>query len=199
MFSTKAHDLDYSPLVLQVLTPERMPDFLRFFDEDAFSDNPKWASCYCQCFYEDHRVVSWKDRTREENRRFACDRGANRAMRGHLAYLDGVVVGWCNAVPRTLLHALDEEGPIPDADVVGSIACFIVDPAARGRGIARALLEAACEGFRRDGLRIAEGYPRAPSDDPAANHFGPLGLFLASGFSIVRTDDDGSLTVRKTL
>jgi len=191
-----------NPSVLEIhaLTPERMPDFLRFFDEDAFSDNPKWASCYCQCFYEDHRVVVWKDRTHRENRRIACERGAKGTMRGHLAYLDGIVAGWCNAVPRPLLHALDEEGPIPDADVVGSIACFVVNPAARGRGLARALLEAACEGFRRDGLRVAEAYPRQPSDDPAANHFGPLQLYLSSGFVVTRVDDsDGSVTVRKDL
>ena len=27
------------------------------FDGTAFSDNPKWSSCCCQWFYEDHRVV----------------------------------------------------------------------------------------------------------------------------------------------
>ena len=184
---------------IHALCPERMPDFLRFFDEDAFSDNPKWASCYCQCYYEDHRVVVWKDRTREQNRQVACERGAARAMRGYLAYLDGKVVGWCNAPPRTLLHALDEEGPVADAEVVGSIACFIVDPATRRRGVARALMDAACDGFRRDGLRIAEAYPRAPNGDDAANHMGPLSLYLASGFDITHVDEDGGLTVRKTL
>jgi hypothetical protein len=34
--------------------PDTLPLFLRFFDGDAFADNPKWSSCYCQCYYEDH-------------------------------------------------------------------------------------------------------------------------------------------------
>lgn len=184
---------------IHALSPERMPDFLRFFDEDAFSDNPKWEACYCQCYYEDHRVVVWKERTLEQNRALACTRGANRAMRGYLAYQNGKVVGWCNAPPRPLLHALDEDGPVADADAVGAISCFIVAPHVRRRGVARALLEAACDGFRRDGLRIAEAYPRAPTDDAGMNHHGPLDLYIEAGFSITHVDEDGSLTVRKAL
>lgn len=77
------------------LSPERLPDFLAFFDGDAFSDNPKWSSCYCQCYYEDHSRVVWKDRTAAENRSFACERAANGQMQGYLAYVGGRVVGWC--------------------------------------------------------------------------------------------------------
>ena len=29
------------------LTPERLEDYLDFFDAPAFTDNPDWASCYC--------------------------------------------------------------------------------------------------------------------------------------------------------
>ena len=94
---------------IHALSPDRQADFLRFFDGEAFSDNPAWSSCYCQCFYEDHRKVTWNTRTALENRRCAGERIASGAMRGYLAYLDGEVVGWCNAAPRTLLHALDEE------------------------------------------------------------------------------------------
>jgi hypothetical protein len=52
------------PIVqVRALTPEFLPDFLKFFDGTAFSDNPGWSSCYCQCFYEDHQVVKWSERT----------------------------------------------------------------------------------------------------------------------------------------
>jgi hypothetical protein len=74
---------------IRALTPERLPDFLEFFDGTAFSDNPKWSSCYCQCFYEDHRVVKWSERTASENRRAACERIDAGLMQGYLAYSDG--------------------------------------------------------------------------------------------------------------
>ena len=63
------------------LSPDRLA-FLAFFDGTAFSDNPKWSSCYCQCFYEDHRVVTWSTRTAAENKALACQRTARDEMQG---------------------------------------------------------------------------------------------------------------------
>jgi GNAT superfamily N-acetyltransferase len=189
-----------SPSSFQVrtLSPELLPDFLRFFEGSAFSDNPKWSSCWCQCFYEDHTVVRWSERTAPQNRALACERIQARAMQGYLAYADGVPVGWCNAAPRHLLHALDDE-PTPDAETVGAIVCFLVEPSHRGQGIARMLLDAACDGLRRQGLRVAEANPRTGTTSPAENHYGPLGLYLSAGFSVHREDADGSVYVRRTL
>ena len=183
---------------VRTLSPGLLPDFLRFFDGTAFSDNPKWSSCYCQCFYEDHSVVKWAERTAVQNRAIACERIRGGLMQGYLAYVDGAPVGWCNAAPRTMIHALDDE-PIPDAEHVGFIVCFLVDPAFRGRGVARQLLEAACEGLRSQGLRVAEGNPRTAATTHAENHFGPLSLYLSAGFTVHRTDDDGSVFVRRAL
>jgi len=180
------------------LSPELLPDFLTFFDGTAFSDNPRWSSCYCQCYYEDHSVVIWSERMASQNRALACERINGRSMQGYLAYSDGAPVGWCNAAPRRLLRALDDE-PIPDAGHVGTIICFLVEPSHRGRGVARALLEAACEGLREQGLRIAEGNPRVDATSASANHFGPLNLYLTAGFAVHRQDDDGSVYVRKAL
>ena len=175
-----------------------LPDFLKFFDGTAFSDNPKWSSCYCQCFYEDHAVVKWSARTASQNRARACERIQASQMQGYLGYVDGSPVGWCNAAPRKLLHALHDE-PIPDAEQVGAIICFLVEPTHRGRGVARQLLEAACDGLRQQGLRVAEGNPRTESASATENHFGPLSLYLSAGFSVHREDDDGSVYVRRPL
>ena len=76
------------PLTIRQLGPDTLPLFLRFFDGDAFADNPKWSSCYCQCFYEDHNVVTWPGRTAAQNRALACSRIAAAEMQGYLA-LDG--------------------------------------------------------------------------------------------------------------
>ena len=190
--------MDRPPIAVVPLTQETMPSFLQFFDADAFSDNPKWASCYCQCFYEDHSVVDWSARTAAQNRALACDRVSGRQMQGYLAMSGERAVGWCNAAPRRLLRSLDDE-PIPDAESVGVIICFVVAPMHRGRGVARVLLEAACDGLRDQGMTIAEANPRLAAETAAANHFGPLALYLSSGFTIHREDDDGSVYVRRPL
>ena len=180
------------------LSKNNLSDFLEFFDGDAFSDNPSWSFCYCQCFYEDHNEIVWKDQTPERNRRMACDRVNRSIMQGYLGYVDGRPVGWCGAAPRRLYHALDDE-PTPDAEKVGAIVCFLVAPSFRGKGIARALLDAACEGLAAQGLEIAEANPRPSAKSDAENHFGPLSLYLSAGFSVHREDTDGSVYVRRSL
>lgn len=183
---------------IKPLAPDLQQDFLRFFDGTAFADNPKWSSCYCQCSYENHSVINWPARTASENRTLACERIQSQAMQGYLAYCDDTPVGWCNAAPRKLLHALDDE-PTQDADQTGTITCFLVEPSQRGRGIARQLLEAACEGLRQQGLRIAEANPRTSATSAAANYYGPLQMYLSAGFTVFREDSDGSVWVRRAL
>ena len=185
-------------IVVRPLSAERLGEFLAFFDGPAFADNPHWSSCYCQCFYEDHNQVVWKDRTGAQNRARACERIANAEMQGYLASADGEPIGWCSAGPRRLFHALDDE-PVADAESIGAVICFVVAPAHRGSGIARRLLDAACDGLREQGLTIAEANPRPNATSPAQNRFGPLRLYLSAGFEIHRADADGSVWVRKAL
>lgn len=186
------------PLLIQPLSPDRLAHLLAFCEGDAFSHNPTWSSCYCQCFFEDHRVVKWSERTASQNRTIAIQRANDAAMQGDLAREGDTVVGWCNAAPRALLHALHEE-PIPHAAETGSILCFLVAPARRGQGVATALLRAACDGLRAQGLEFAEANPRTGTTDAGQNHDGPLAMYLAAGFVVDRTCDDGSVRVRKTL
>ena len=187
-----------APFEVKPLSPDRLPDFMAFFEGEAFSDNPKWSSCYCQCFYEDHSKVRWADRTAGENRVCASRRINTGEMQGLLAYRAGKVVAWCNAAPRTLLHALDDE-PIPRSESVGTVMCFLVAPSLRGQGIATALLEAACQRLRAQGLRFVEANPRPNARSDGENHFGPLNMYLAAGFTVRRSDDDGSVWVGKEL
>ncbi|HEY9238329.1 MAG TPA: GNAT family N-acetyltransferase, partial [Burkholderiaceae bacterium] len=89
--------------------------------------------------------------------------------------------------------------PEPLADRIGAIACFVIAPAFRGQRIATALLQAACDGLRASDFEWAEAYPQADAKDAAQSHHGPLSMFMAAGFATVKTDADGSLTVRKRL
>ena len=74
-----------------------------------------------------------------------------------------------------------------DAERVWSIPCFFVRREHRGRGVARALLEAAVSEMRRQSVSLVEGYPVKPPASgapiPAAFAYtGTRSLFEAAGF-----------------
>jgi GNAT superfamily N-acetyltransferase len=188
-----------TPIDIQPLTPQRLGDFLDFFERRAFTDNPKWLSCYCHFPHADHARIVWQDRVAAQNRAATCERIASETMTGWLAYAHGQAIGWCNAGPRRFIEGLFDE-PEPLAERIGAIACFVIAPAHRGQGVAKALLNAACDGLRERGFEWAEAYPREGAVGAATNHHGSVAMFSAAGFERVRaTDDEGGLVVRKRL
>jgi len=187
-------------LTIREVTRERLDDFLRFFDRDAFADNPAWSDCYCMAPYFAGTGEEWGLQTGEQNRAAINELIRSGQAQGLLAYADGKPVGWCNAAPRKLLRGLDRDLPMEDGhdERVGSIACFVIAAPYRRHGVARALLEAACDRFRRMGLSFAEAYPRRAADTDAHNFVGPLQMYLAAGFQPYR-EVGRSVVVRRDL
>ena len=109
---------------------------------------------------------------------------------GYLAYADGQVVGWCNAAPRPLYPMLRDR-PLPDSETIGSIFCFIVAPSHRGRGIAKALLAAACEGLRAAGMRIVEAHPLKEVKERGGKPLRPACHVSGGGLLVFEEDDEG--------
>jgi len=174
-------------LEVRPIAPALLGDWLRLFDREAFADNPIWASCYCAFNHVPLAQEQWAERSAAENRGLMQERIACGAQRGYLAYADGEPAGWLNAAPRTELPHLARlpAFAIDDPEGVGTIACFVIAPPYRRQGVARALLDAACADFARQGLTVAEGFPaKEPQSDGAAYH-GPPALFAAAGFTAV--------------
>lgn len=189
------------------LTPERVDEYLRFFDKEAFMDFPDWSGCYCG-FYDtpgDH----WDSTAKAgpEHRAARDERIRSGQAHGLLALADGKVVGWCNAQARSSFqnmrrYAVAIEDP---TELVGSIMCFLVAPRYRGKGFGTALLNAACQKFRSEGLTVAEGYPTTDTakrtwEIPWAevNYKGSLNMYLKAGFTVHRQLDRFAV-VRKQL
>ncbi len=186
-------------IIIHKLSPEWLTHYLDFFDRCAFTDNPEWSSCYCNCFYADHCEKPWETRTAQENRAAVVERIMSWQMGGFLALDEDHVIGWCGAGPMMSFpdFAKDDD---PDKPTIGVITCFVVTPDRRRQGIARMLLRVACDDFANLGLTIAEANPRPNASTDAENHFGPLSLYLSEGFNFFRDDpDDGSVYVRKQL
>jgi GNAT superfamily N-acetyltransferase len=177
------------------LTPELLDDYLKFFDKDAFTDFPEWSGCYCG-FY-DTPGDNWDSSAKAgpAHRAARVERIRSGRAHGLLAIVNGRVVGWCNAQPRTSFLNMRKYAAVIDdpAELVGSIMCFLVAPGHRGKGVGTALLSAACDRFHRDHLEIAEGYPttnpvKRTWETPWAeeNYKGSLNMYLKAGFKIHR-------------
>ncbi|MDQ4036169.1 MAG: GNAT family N-acetyltransferase [Chloroflexota bacterium] len=173
-------DLDIQPL-----TRERLPDLAALFGQGG---DPKW----CWCSFYRVRGSSWQNTTAAGNRRVlekAVDELDGRAP-GLVAYRDGEAIGWVSLGPREDYERLVHSkvlAPIDDRPV-WSIVCFVVGRAARGQGVAAALLDAAVDYARQHGATLLEGYPvetdgkRVPSSDA---YKGTVGMFERAGFKVV--------------
>ncbi len=189
---------DTRDITLQPLTPARRDELLAFFEQRAFADHPAWASCYCHFPHADHAVVVWKQRSAADNRAASTERIDAGTMQGWLAYDQRGVAGWCNAGPRQRVEAMLGEHD-PQAQTIGAIVCFVVAPECRRQGVAGALLRRAVDGLRAQGFAWAEAYPRSDPADDGANHFGPLAMFVAAGFTVHGPEGDDGVVVRLRL
>lgn len=184
-------------IIVKPLVPELLNDYLAFFDSDAFADNPEWAGCFCYFNQAQHEIKPWEQRTRTGNRTAVSMLIEARQMSGYLAYVGNRVVGWCNTGPRARYTTLNNTAE-PLLDRIGSIVCFIVAQRYRRQGVATFLLDSACNGLRKQGLTIAEAYPRRSVQTDASHYHGPLQMYQDAGFEVF-DERDGVITVRKNL
>jgi GNAT superfamily N-acetyltransferase len=182
------------------LRPDLKDDYLRFFDGDAFADNPAWASCYCVSYTMNMPPADFDERTAAENRAERAEQIERDEASGVLAYAGGKVVGWCHAAPRIALPLLDGTAGFDteDAATTGAIVCYVIAPAYRGQGLASRLLDAACDLLRERGLRRVDAYPPASAGTDAGSYHGRLGMYMDAGFERVR-DAGRYVVVRKSL
>ncbi|HEX5590531.1 MAG TPA: GNAT family N-acetyltransferase [Candidatus Limnocylindrales bacterium] len=156
--------------------------------------DPRW--CWCQFWrlrskdFAAMKVPELRDRLREQ---------AARPLPPGLVALEGAgdgsastrAVGWVSLGPRADFERIVRSKVIPTIDdrPVWSIVCFAVSASARGRGVARALLDGAIEFARAQGAEALEAYPVAVADGegvhPESAFTGTLPMFRRAGFQVV--------------
>jgi GNAT superfamily N-acetyltransferase len=165
------------------VTPDRVDDWLSFFDRDGFAGNPDWASCYC---LEPHVPAPPEEPERawRKSRAMVADRLRCSATYGYLAYAERRAVGWVNASLRSeygLFQLVDRNGPAP-REVIG-VSCFVIAPPYRRHRIASTLLDRVIADAPGRGASWIEGYPHNEPQPNDAGHFrGARSMYDARGF-----------------
>jgi GNAT superfamily N-acetyltransferase len=166
------------------------------------SNVDRWAAlfasagcpCYCRYWHFSGDKNAWLDRcahrpedSETEQRALVAARAPE--ARGLVAFSGEQAVGWMKLAPRVDLPKLRRLSVYRALDLgsdagVFSIGCFLVHPAHRGRGVARALLAAAEEHGRAWGATSLEAYPRRTSEPvhPEEVWMGPERLFVERGY-----------------
>jgi GNAT superfamily N-acetyltransferase len=113
---------------------------------------------------------------------------------GRVALSAGRLTGFVQFGPPELYPRRLEYDSGPVGDDALFIACLFVDPDDRRKGIARRLLAEATEVGRGIGYAALETFARRGS---ANNPSGPLGLYEACGFAVVRDAPEFPLVRRE--
>ena len=181
------------------LTPDRLDDFLDFFDHRAFADNPSWGFCYCFNYRFAGTPEEASVRAAVDNRRDMSEHVRDGRAHGLLAYSEGGVAGWCSATPRGEMSQLERADWMPAAaGRTGMIGCLVVAAPFRRHGVARLLIESALGYLAGLGCTAAEAYPLKELDSDVHGHFGPIQVYRDLGFATVR-DLPGRIVMRKAL
>jgi GNAT superfamily N-acetyltransferase len=169
--------------------------------------DPRW--CWCQFWrlrskdMAAAKVPQLRERLRSQAR--------SDLPPGLVAFDGDRAVGWVSLGPRSDFERIVRSRVIPAIDdrPVWSIVCFAVSSSARGRGVARALLDGAIAWARERGAVALEAYPVRVGDaeaiHPDAAFTGTLPMFERAGFSVVaeRASDPSAanqrVVVRKEL
>ncbi len=174
------------------LTTVLIDQYLKFFDDIAFCDNPEWSQCYCCYNYiTDDSVVDTRELCQELIRK--------EKLKGFLAFENDIPVGWCNCdvitnYPKIMMN--------PNADKLSddtvAVVCFTIDPNKRRKGIATKLLEEAMQFYKSKGFKWIEASSMKNSLLESENYIGPKNLYDKKGFEVVG-ESDRFLVLRKEL
>lgn len=172
-----------------VVREEHLPGLMRLFEN---ADNP----CFCQYWQFTGDSRDWQIQCAndpEKNREALKRQVVAGELMGLVALHGGHVVGWARLESPEKLHKLYQGRlyrGLPcfsgDRSRVLTVACFLVDPSWRRRGVAKHLLSVMKTHAARLGARHLEAFPRTATDVPDEQHWlGPPDLLAGRGFEVV--------------
>ena len=193
-------------IIIKPLTPRLSVDYFDFFENRAFTDNSPYR-CYCQVFQmtkeqakTEFDKVDGSDigRVARKVAEWQIDSGI---LRGYLAFVDGVSIGWCNVNDKANFPIEPCTGACfhaPAEKREKAVVCFEIAPAFRGKGVATALLWQVVADAKAEGYIAIEGFPVVRGERYEWDNAGPIRLYERVGFVKV-AEQDGFWVMRKEL
>ena len=189
------------------LSKDMVEDYISYFDNRAFLDGDIEKGCYCVWHHwtdkhEYERSLMPENERPYRKRNYAKELIQNGILNGFAAFYENQMVGFCNADIKDNYFRLSRENN-PNSwmgvnvnDKILSIVCFIVAPDMRRKGIAKALLDYACQYAEENGYDYVEGYP--PHGEFTIHDCGgSVSMYVNLGFEIV--DIPNGIIARKKL
>lgn len=182
-------------------------EYIRYFDDRAFSDGSPEKGCYCVWHHwtdahEQERALMPEEQRPYRKRAYAKELIENGVLNGFAAFVDNEMVGFCNADLKDRYfrlsreHNADSWNDVTAEDQILAIVCFIVAPDMRRKGVAKALLSYACQYAAGHGYDYVEGYPSAGAFTPR-DCGGSVSMYTDAGFDILEVP--GGVIARKKL
>lgn len=191
---------------IKPLTPELSGDYFDFFENRAFTDNSPYR-CYCQ-MYQMTRAQAKEafDNTDSADighisKEIAAQQIAAGILRGYLAFVDGIAIGWCNVNDKAnypVEPCTGESFYAPPEVREKAVVCFEIAPEYRRKGVATALLQRAIVDAKAEGYLAVEAFPVIRKERYEWDFSGPLRLYEKAGFFKV-SEKNGRITMHKEL
>jgi GNAT superfamily N-acetyltransferase len=184
-------------LTVRHLTPALWPAL-----EALFGPRGACGGCWCM-YWRLEKGERWTDLQGAAAKRRFKRLVAARKARGAIAFVGREPVGWIAYGQRRDFPRLDRARTLAcrDAGDVWALPCFYIKPGWRDRGVAAALLEHALESLRRQGAKIAEGYPvNLKPGQRLPNAFvwtGTRSLFAEAGFELAGPATTSKVRMRR--
>lgn len=193
-------------ITVKPLTPGLSDDYFDFFENRAFTDNAPYR-CYCQMYQMTKAQVKAAFDSAagadpgQISKNIAAQQLKAGILRGYLAFVDGIAIGWCNANDKAnfpIVPCTGESFYAPPEKLEKAVVCFEIAPAYRGKGVATALLRQVLIDAKAEGYLAVEAFPLMRSERYEWDSPGPLRLYEKAGFSKV-SEKDGRIVMRKEL
>jgi len=193
-------------LEIKPLMPELAAYYFDFFENRAFTDNSPYR-CYCQMYQMTKEQVKAAIDNAEGSdmgrvsRKAAEQQIESGILRGYLAFVDGMAIGWCNANDKAnypIESCTGDRFYAPAEKREKAVVCFEIAPEFRGKGVATALLQRVIDDAKDAGYIAVEGFPVVRDERYEWDSTGPLRLYEKAGFVEVERHN-GRVVMRKEL
>lgn len=191
-------------IVIKPLTPALSVDYFDFFENRAFTDNSPYR-CYCHRYQmtKEEEKAAFDQADGPDIGRLArkvAERQINSGiLRGYLAFVDGVSIGWCNANDKAnypIESCIGSRFYAPAEKREKAVVCFEIAPEFRGMGVATALLQQVVADAKSEGYLAVEGFPVMRDERYEWDNVGPIRLYEKESF-VKSAEQDGRVVMRK--